>query len=115
MVRDYLTDNAQEESTFAIRLLLVDENKAPVTPDSGAWTLTDADGTVINSRDAEAISPLSTNMRVAMSGDDLALQTGETMPVPRCFLFEGTYTSSLGSGLPLKKEVWFYIQDLVAV
>lgn len=115
MARIYLAEIAEEESTFAIGMQVVDNLGAPVIPTTATWTLTNSAGAIINSREDVAISIPAADMTVALSGDDLALSAGEDTPVPRCFTFKGTYTSSLGSGLPLNQEVWFYIENLVAV
>lgn len=109
-----LTINANERSTFVINSAFTDEDDTPVTPTAATWTLTDCNGSIINSREDVTISSLSTNVDVVLSGDDLAIQSGND-DGKRVFLVEGTYDSTLGSGLPFKDQAEFFIADLVAV
>lgn len=107
-----LTDTANEGSTFAVQVSFYDENGDAVAPDSGSitWTLTDEDATVVNSRSAVAATS-ATTITIVLSGNDL--------PVPgnsqRLFLtVECTYTSSLGSNLPLREQIEFDVLNLIA-
>ena len=106
-----------EESSGVITLTYTDEDGNAVTPATGTWTLTDKDGTVINSRSDVAISSLSTTNDVLLSGDDLAFQTSESgrEVVERLFVFEGTYNSLLGNGIPLKEQGRFFIDNIQVV
>ena len=106
---------AHEKGTIVVRAAFTDEDGDTVTPASDVlWTLTDTAGTVINSRQDVAVSAAAT-VNIVLSGDDLALQTGEAGRVERRILVATTYNSSLGTGLPLKKSGAFLIDDLVAV
>lgn len=110
--------HAEEKSSCVIRLTFTDEEGDAVIPQTGTWSLTDKDGTEINSRTDVAIAALSTTNDVLLSGDDLALQSGESgrQSVERIFLFEGTYNSAtLGNNIPLKAQGKFWIDDLEAV
>lgn len=109
-----LTINANERSTFVINSAFTDEDGTPVTPASATWTLTDCNGSIINSREDVTMLSLSTNVDVVLSGDDLAMQSGND-DGKRIFLVEGTYDSTLGSSLPFKDQAEFFIADLVAV
>jgi len=110
-----LTTIASEESTFAVAAAFTDDADAAVVPDTLTWTLSDLSGTIINSRDqVSVVSPASTTT-IVLSGADLALQAGESGKVKRRLTVEGTYTSSLGAGLPLTAECEFLIEDLVNV
>lgn len=107
---------AVEKSTYIVTLTFIDEDDDPVTPASGTWTLTDEDGTVINSREDEVISSLDTSVDVVLSGDDLAVSSGFTGNAEsRIFTFEGTYNSDLGAGLPLRDQLKFPVYNLGAV
>ena len=107
---------ATEQGTIVVRAVFTDEDGDSVTPASNVlWTLTDTSGTVINSRQDEVESAAAT-VDIVLSGDDLAIQAGETAQyVERRILVETTYDSSLGSGLPLKKSGAFLVANLVAV
>ena len=106
---------ANEQGTIVVRAAFTDEDGATVVPASNVlWTLTDTAGTVINSR-LDEIESAAATVDIVLTGDDLALQTGESGTVERRILVETTYNSSLGSGLSLKKSGAFQIEDLTAV
>jgi hypothetical protein len=108
-----LTPNAVERSTYPISISFTDENGDPMTPNIGLnWTLTDAEGSVINSRNAVTITPDET-VQIVLSGADLAIP--DRGGRRRILTIEGTYDSSLGSGLPIKGQAKFEIEQLVAV
>jgi hypothetical protein len=109
-----LTINAIEKSTFVINVAFTDEDSSAVTPTAATWTLTDCDGSIINSREDVTIASLDTNVDVVLSANDLALQSGSDNG-KRVFLVEGTYDSTLGAGLPFKDQAEFFVADLVAV
>lgn len=109
-----LTTRAQERSTFGIVISFIDDTGAAVTPSAATWSLTDGAGNVVNSRSAVAIGSLATTATIVLSGADLALLT-TYQGNARYLLIEYTYTSSLGSGLPAKDQVLFYIDDLAGV
>lgn len=107
-------EEAVEQSTYVLNIAFADEDKSPITPNSATWTLTDDEGTVINSKDAVPITELSANKDVVLSGNDLAIKDayyGNT----RVFLVEYVYDSSLGNDLPAKTQAYFDIENLVAV
>jgi len=107
---------AVEKSTYIVTLTFKDEDNDPVTPATGTWTLTDEDGTVINSREDVAIGSLDTSVDVVLSADDLAVSSGFTgVSEKRIFTFEGTYNSDLGVGLPLKDQLIFPVYNLGAI
>lgn len=108
-----LTSVAIEGSTFVVQVSFTNEDEDAVTPSAITWTLTDGSGAVVNSRsDVSVVTPAST-INIVLSGDDLAV-TGYTGQ-ERILTVEATYTSALGSGLPLKAAARFIVEDLVAV
>ena len=111
-----LSVNAQERSTYVITANFKDEDGQDVIPTSAAWTLTDEDGTVINSRDAVAISPLAASSQIVLTGADLAVDSGFAGTAQeRIFTIEAIYDSSLGTGLALTAEARFSVDNLIAV
>lgn len=72
--------------------------------------MTNEAGTVINSRTAVAISS-ATSVTIVLSGADLDLDDGAV----RVVTVECTYNSGLGSNLPLKDQVTFFVDDLTIV
>jgi len=103
---------AREQSTFVITCAFKDETGAAVAPTTMAWSLTDTDGTVINSRTDVAISSPTATENIVLGGDDLTIINGDRILI---LTLEGTYTSTNGSGLALKEQVRFTVKDLKAV
>lgn len=109
----HLEELANERSTYAVRVSFFDENGAALTPTAVTWTLSDAVGNIVNSREDVAISPASA-ITIVLSGADLAI-TDAYYETTRKLLIEATYTSSLGAGLPFKDEITFSIADFTEV
>ena len=107
-----LTKHAVEESTFVIEISFYDEEDNAVNPVTANWTLTDMDGTVINSRSAVTISTPSSTENIVLSGDDLPAQSDGR---PLVLTIQGTYDSDNGTGLPFNHEIRFYVDDLIKV
>jgi hypothetical protein len=106
-----LSGTAIEESTFIITASFTDEDDNNVTPNAINWTLTDADGVVINSQLDGSVTP-GTSVDIVLSGDDLALAYGRT--TERVLLIEGNYDSAAGTALPLRDECRFDVTNLKA-
>jgi hypothetical protein len=109
-------DYAVEKSTYIVTMSFKDENDDAVVPASGTWTLTDGDGSVINSREDVALSGLAAEMSVALSGDDLTLSAGFSGNAERrIFTVQATYNSDMGAGLPLRDQLEFPVYNLGAI
>lgn len=107
--------DAGEESTLVITATFTDENGDEVIPQTANWTLSDLDGTVINSRtEVDLAAVLASEIDIALSGDDLALQSA-TDTGRRAFLIKATYNSALANDLPLNEETQFDINDFVKI
>lgn len=106
-----LTKKANEESTYVIRIDFYDEDGLSLVPNTVVWTLTDSDGTVMNSRTAVAASAAA-RVNITLSGNDLALPTVDTK---RILYISSAYDSLYGTNLPLNEEVEFDIEPLVNV
>lgn len=104
---------AVERSTIAIRAQFTDEAGDALVPVTLAWTLTDADGTVVNARSAVSVTPAATVV-IVLTDADLSL-AAPLAGTTRYLLIEGTYDSDLGTGLALRDQVAFTISDLVKV
>lgn len=108
-----LTPKAREKSTYGVTVRFYDDDGLATVPNAGlTWILTDARGNVVNSRSSVAITAAST-INIVLSGADLAVSNPDDLL--RVVTVQGTYNSTLGSNLPLKEEVGFYIDDLLAV
>jgi len=104
---------ANEKSTLVITASFTDEAGSAVTPDSIAWTLTNDGGrNIINRREDVSATPAS-SVNIVLSGDDLALSNDAD--ATRRLTIEATYTSTYGSGLPLKESVSFTVSNINAV
>lgn len=111
----YLTEKAQEQGTFVINAAWYDADDDAVTPTTATWTLTKTDGTVINSRADVSISSIDTANDIVLSGNDLAVQSGESAPYRRHLLIEAVYDADEGSNLPLRDQCVFLIDDLAGM
>ena len=109
-----LNIKATEESTYIVSSAFTDEDGNALVPTSITWTLTDMDGSVINSREDVAVAVPAATIYVVLSGDDLAVGATEANPV-RIVTISAVYTSSYGVGLPLKKAAAFKIENLISV
>lgn len=106
--------HAPEKGTYVVTAAFTDETGAAVVPNAGlTWTLTDMQGVVVNSRSAVSIASAS-SINIVLTGSDLEL-SDTYLGNLRAVVIQGTYNSSLGSNLPIKKEVRFVIDDFVAV
>ena len=112
MPTTFTTPVPNEKGTAVLGVAFTDEDDSAVTPSAITWTLTNINGTIINGRDAESITP-ATSIDIVLSGDDLALDAG--VSDTRIVTVEYTYSSSYGTGLPEKDQATFSIRDLVAV
>ena len=101
--------SAIENSTYVVSLTFKDQDGSNVMPTSATWTLTDAEGTVINSRENVAISPLAATANIILQGLDLAAGDGS---LQRNISITAAYNSLGSIGLPLLGSVDFYIERL---
>lgn len=101
-----LSKNADEKSTFAIDVELLDENDDPAVPNNDlVFRLTDENGVVINDlEDVELDSDSS--VTIVLTGDDLLI--GE-FGIHRALTLTCTYNSSLGTNLHYQKTLVFDI------
>ena len=106
-----LNVNAKDQSTFVITCTFKDEDGNLVAPDTMKWTLTDHDGNVINSREDVEVPAPSSVETIVLQGNDLKYSDGNI----RILAIEATYTSTLGTGLPLNDSIIFAVEDIKAV
>ena len=116
MAIQVLSDPAKEKATYVITLNFEDEDGDPVVPDSITWTLSTAAGDIVNSREDVAVAVPAASVDIVLSGDDLAVLTGETNTVvSRRMTVEAVVDTDAGNDLPVKDEVIFVIENLLAV
>lgn len=109
---------AREEGTLVVQCVFTDEAGSAVSPNTLTWTLSDRQGTIINSRENEVVPgvDIASTTYIVLSGNDLAfLSTEVGAEAERIFTLKGTYDSTYGNDLPLNYEVMFYIPNLVNV
>ena len=100
-----------ERSTLSFEVAVTDLNGDPVTPTSFTWSLTDRDGTVINSREDVVATP-GTTVTVNITGADLQIVDSTADQEYRLF----TVKTDMGaSGLPVNHEVAFWVKNLTKV
>ena len=107
-----LSLHADEGGTYTVCITCATDAGAADTPQTLNWTLTDSAGTVIRSRSEVAIATPSSTENVKMTGDDLAIQAGETATeVVRIFTVKGTDSA----GDPIRGRCQFTLDNYVAL
>ena len=111
-----LTDKIlNEKSTGVVQADFTDEDGADMVPSSIVWSLTDASGSVINSRDQVSITPAST-IYIVLKNLDLAISANfDGEAEERRVTVEAVYNSTYGNSLPLKDSATFWINDLIKI
>ena len=99
---------AKDGSTYVVTADFTDEDGVAVIPNSIEYKLTDINGSVINGKSAEAVTPAS-SVEIVLSGLDLQRENGEYFYVT----ITADYDSSLGNGLPLVDQGRFSVADFV--
>ena len=109
-----IKETATEQSSFKVTATFYDESGNAVAPDTMLWTLTDDDGSIINSRENVSIAAPTSSESILLSGDDLAVDGN--VKTKRKITYQGTYTSAeFGAGLPLKDEATFFIIPITII
>lgn len=103
---------AKQSSTYVVTANYYDEDGTALDVTTMTWTLTNLAGETINSRADVAISSPTTQSNIVLSALDLAVPEA-AKEVQRVLTLEGTYTSSYGSSLPLRDQVYFWIEKTV--
>lgn len=105
------TTKAVEQSTYVITVAFKDEEGDAVVPDSPVlWTLVTKAGEVVNNREQQEIAAAS-SVNIVLQGDDLNILFGADEE-DRSLVVETTYSSSLGSNLPIKEQFDFKVINL---
>ena len=110
-----LTTVAIEKSTFVVIASFTDENGNEATPKTLKWTLTNSQGTVINSRENVEIGSPSSEQAIVLSGKDLKMESQSSFKEDRFLIVQATYDSTYGTDLPLKSSCKFKVANLKAV
>lgn len=108
-----LSTKAVEGSTFVITAAFTDEDGVTAAPSSITWTLTDAAGNVINSREDVAVATPASSIDIVLSGNDLPGVNAAENELR--LVIEAVYSSDAGSDLPLVDEVAFRVASLPGI
>jgi hypothetical protein len=103
-----ITQTADENSSYPIKLEFRDDNKALTIPDVIYWKLTDIDGNTINNRDWVSPTPAST-IYIMLSKADL--ETYSSTDEYRILTVEYEYSSTLGDNIPMSYEYMFLVKN----
>lgn len=113
-----LSTHAQEKSAYLVSVSFVDPAGDAINTEDltgVTWTLTDAQGTVINEQEAVAVETPASPQLILLSGDDLALLPAEAnlASARRILTVSASYTSDLAeSDLTLNQEFQFEVDNL---
>ena len=110
-----ITTAAVEKSTYVVEAAFKDEDGTAITPDTLTWTLTDPEGNVRNNRENVSVSNPSSTQAIVLKGKDLKMKSQSNYKEDRILTINATYTSTYGSGLPLKDSCRFPIYNLEAI
>ena len=101
-----------EGSTLTLVVKITTALGVAVTPIAAAWTLSNRDGDIINSRENVAITPLSEAMTVNVAGDDLQIEDQTSKREYRLF----TVVSDRGDvNLPETIQTPFWVKNLKVI
>jgi len=103
---------AEEKGTLALQVSVTDEDGDAVTPTALTWTLSDRDGTVINSREDVVVVMASSTTTIYLAGDDLQIVDDSNDQEFRWF----TVKTDMGDvAKPQRVEKGFWVKNLVNV
>jgi hypothetical protein len=108
----YLTEEADEESSYFVTASFEDEDGDATTPDSITYSLTDEYGTVINSLEDEVVTPAS-SITIVLTGDDLSIQSSERKKemATRLVTIVAQYDSQLQNNISLTGVAIFPLRN----
>ena len=104
-------DYPTERGTLPLVLTFTDVAGDPLTLNTLTWSLRDAQGTIVNERNNQDVTPAA-SVTIVLSDLDLAI--GAAGPA-RMLTLQGAFTSTLGSDLPYTDEITFAIVALDGV
>ncbi len=102
-----------EKTTPTIQAVFTDENGDVVVPTAITWSLTDIEGTTINSRTDVSIGTPASTYNLTLDAADTTLLSTETAygTYHRYITFRAVYNSALGTGLISIVEGIFLIEN----
>ncbi len=109
----FADESAVAGANFFPRATYLDEDDQPVTPSSAAWSLFNAAGAVVNSREDVVIAIPGTYNDINLIPADNALIDTDNDFETRFLVVTFVYTSSLGSGLIGRESLEFKLVNPV--
>ena len=109
-----LATPAKDKSFYGVQVSFTDTDGTAVTPSSITWTLTDSDGTVINSREDVAVATPASTITIVLSGDDL----DHSNLVRSDYIVlhvEAVVDSLLGNNLPFRDAIKINVDNLIGI
>jgi hypothetical protein len=100
-------EKAPELGSYPIQVQVFDSNDSTIIPDSATWSLFDKRGNIINARENIIVTPEAIT-NILLSGNDLKIGS---FGFDRFLLFEFTYTSTFGAGIPDNEKLFFQIEE----
>lgn len=100
----HIETKAKEESSYTLTVA------CDFTPATMKWTLTDEDGTVINSRSSVAVASPSTSNTITLTSDDLGVS--DKYKLKRVLTVYGTYNGGSNS---FADECSFEVENLLNI
>lgn len=100
-------EKASEFGSYPVTINILDSNGNSVIPDTANWSLFDKRGNVVNSRLNVVVTP-GTDTNILLQDNDLKIGS---FGVDRFLLFEYTYTSTFGAGIPDNEKLFFQIEE----
>jgi len=97
-----------ENGVALMTLTFQDTSGTIFVPVTSYWQLMKPNGAIVNNRTFDLNSFSGTT--VVLSGNDLKMD--DTGDVKRIFAVQGTFNSSIGSGLPFTAEFAFNVRNL---
>ena len=97
-----------ERSTAAFEVSFFDEAGAAVVPTSITWSLYNRREVIMNDREDVVVTPTAATVTIITQGDDHVYADGDM----RRLVVDALYNSSNGTGLPLRSEIQYRLENL---
>lgn len=104
---------AKEGNTYLIDYAFTNENGSAVSVLSGAWSLRDNFGNIVNGRSAVSIIAPASSGTVVLTKDDLIYEKNSS--TFRTFTLSAVYSGDFGSACTIAEEASFEITPLIGV
>lgn len=107
-----LSTSIADGGVGGIVVAFTDTDGTAVTPSSATWSLYNPSQQIVNGREDEVISPLSTSVTIVLSGNDVLYSDGANRRLVVTYTYD---SSTLGNGVTDNKEITFNIVNIVGI